>query len=203
MKPAPTLIDEVYRTSFRNELNPGWKSNSEMRKALELARRFVVDQPMAVFMAELANELFIKVRAGKPMSVKIADSLRVQARLPHEAIWIEYDLRAYQRRSNELLGTIAPPSSEVPWREGWLIQQHPQIETAMILHLFTQDHAEDELRLDGFKMWVFPFAYGWCADDSPLPWRTSVSAQQRLSPPRSSSGWAATIATTSALCVPR
>jgi hypothetical protein len=170
---APTLIDRVYRLSFRNELVPGWRSNSDMRRALEASRRFMVDEPMARFMAELANESFLKVGGNNPIVLRIADSLRVQARLPHDTIWIEYPLRAYQDRSHELRGQQPIDPSELPKREGWLIQQHPGIETAHIMHLFTDDEVE---HFDGMSLWTFPLALGWCADDSPLPWR--VSAKQ-------------------------
>ena len=183
MKPAPTLMDEVYRAACRNKPNPGWRDNAKVRHALEKARRFIVDEPMASFMADLANEGFLKAGsswvggtstmgsfANPSLPLRLADSLRVQARLPYEAIWIEYPLRAYQKRANEIRGTIAPEPGE--WlREGWLIQQHASIDTACIMHLFTQsDHADQY----GWTLWTFPFAFGWCADDNPLPWNKSV-----------------------------
>ena len=185
MKPAPTLMDEVYRASLRNKVVPGWNDNAKIRHAIERARRFVVDDSMALFMAELANVAFLNAhtagtavspniksaRAGNPLSHRIADSLRVQARLPYDAIWIEYPLRVYQRRANEIRGTVMPDPKEVPTREGWLIQQHPNIDTAYIMHIFTQSDVADEY---GFDMWTFPLSLGGCADDSPLPWWNSV-----------------------------
>src|SRR5580765_3157960 len=106
MKPAPTLIDTLYRASFRNDPVLNWQSNAEMRHAFESARRFTVDEPMALFMAELANVAFEK-RGGPHarINVRIADSLRVQSRLPHDSIWIEYPLRPYQHRAHEIRGT--------------------------------------------------------------------------------------------------
>jgi hypothetical protein len=167
MKLAPTLIDEVYRASFRPKTNPGWKDNTKVRHALERARRFIVDEPMAGFMAELANESFIKAGNLNPLSLRIADSIRVQSRLPYDAIWIEYPLRSYQRRASEIRAVDPVPEDEQPLREGWLIQQHPGIETAYIMHMWTQSDQEDD---GGFRLWTFPFAFAWCADDSPLPW---------------------------------
>jgi hypothetical protein len=165
MKPE-TLHDRLYRASFQPATVPGWRENGAMRRALESAHRFVVDEPMARFMAELANESFLIQR---PIIKQIADSLRVQARVPHEAIWLEYPLRAYQERSCELRGTMA---TNEPWaqpeREGWLIHQHPKIDTACIMHLFT---SHEHVQEDGFNTWTFPFAFAWCCDDSPLPWR--------------------------------
>ncbi len=171
MKPAPTLVDQVYRLSFQNETCAGWRNNADMRHAFENARRFVLDESMAGFMAELANETFIK-HMGTPVTLKIADSLRVSARLPHEAMWLEYPLRAYQRRSSELRNGPPINPKEIPWREGWLIQQHPRIDSAHIMHLWTQQEEEQE---DGFSLWTFPFAFAWCSDDNPLPWRTTLA----------------------------
>jgi len=169
MKPQ-TLIDAIYRASFRPQPVPGWVSNLAMQKVLVSAQRFIVDDAMGAFMADLANVAFMdKSTLGKPKAVRVANSLRVSARLPHEAIWIEYPLHAYQMRRHEIRpeGPYPPNLDEIPTREGWLIQQHPQIETAYIMHLFTAGGVVDEF---GFTMWTFPFAYGWCADDSPLPW---------------------------------
>lgn len=183
MKPAPTLIDTLYRLSFKPEV-AGWRSPVAMRNALFSAHRFVADEPMSAFMAELANEPFVKTaekfpRAaseGSPLNLRIADSLRVSARLPHEAVWIEYDLHAYQTRSQVVRGAPPLDLTQVPRREGWLIQQHPRIDSAHIVHLFTQADREHE---DGFAMWTYPFAMAWCSDDSPLPWHTVFA---RLTP---------------------
>lgn len=175
MKP-PTLIDALYKMTFRPEPVSNWQSNIEMRHAIEAARnhRFVADERMSGFMAELANAAFMKVglKHQSPLNNRIADSLRVQSRLPHETIWIEYNLREYQRRSFELRqpGGYYDPK-ENPLYEGWLIQQHPKIDTACIMHLFTHS---DDADMKGYHYWTFPFAFGWCCDDSPLPWRLSV-----------------------------
>lgn len=177
MKPAPTLIDEVYRASFRAETNFGWRSNSAMRHALEGTRRFMCDESMAAFMAELSNEAFIRTTFNGPLAARIADSLRVSARLPHESIWIEYPLRAYQVRSHEIRNQAPIDMSEVPWREGWLIQQHPKIDSAHIVHMFNQ--ADDLTKSDdGFRLWTFPFALAWCSDDNPLPWQSTVDSRK-------------------------
>ena len=178
MKAPLTLIDRLYRTSFRPEAVNGWKSNSDMRRALEGARRFVVDDPMSAFMAELANEAFIKSVNIKnegfvatKLSMKILDSLRASARLPHDAIWIEYALHPYQTRSQQLRLVYPIDLSETPDREGWLIQQHPAIDSACIMHLFTSNATD----VEGHTAWTFPFAFGWCSDDNPLPWKKIMS----------------------------
>src|SRR4249919_3167397 len=133
MKPASTLIDALYRATFRADTNPGWRSNADIRHALESTRRFMLDDRMSAFMADLANESFIPAGvAGDPVPLcsRLADSLRVSSRLPHANIWIEYPLRPFQHRAYEVrkgyFQPHAPPvDKELPAREGWLIQQHP------------------------------------------------------------------------------
>jgi hypothetical protein len=172
MKQAPTLIDHLYRLSFQRELIPGWQSNSEMRRALHSAKRFVVSEKMSAFMADLATEAFklgkAPTLAQRRYSHRVADSLRVSSRLPHEVIWIEYRLHAYQVRSHVLRNKPPPNLPEIPELEGWLIQQHPKIETACLMHLFTQS---DRVHDDGYDTWTFPFAFAWTCDGSPLPWK--------------------------------
>jgi hypothetical protein len=176
-KPAPTLIDTLYRLTFDKQPIQGWQGNAKMRHALEAAHthRFIVnDDRTAAFMAELANEAFIKY-AGTAITFRIADSLRVSSRLPYPTIWIEYPLRAYQRRAKELRSTDADVNpTEVPAREGWLLQQHPMIDTAIMLNIFTESDVPDN---QGYTLWTYPFTYGWCCDDSPLPWRLEDAGQ--------------------------
>src|SRR5262245_47208235 len=122
-------------------------------------------------MAELANEAFIKYM-GTKLTFRIADSLRVSARLPYPTIWVEYSLRAYQKRASEIRAIDNPtPPHELPMREGWLLQQHPLIDTAIILHIFTEADEPDD---QGYTLWTFPFTFAWSCDDSPLPWWTTM-----------------------------
>jgi len=161
-----TFKDILYRLTFERETVELWRSNDAMRAALKSARRFVADDRMAMFMAELANEAFLKARSNK-LCCRIVDSLRIQARVPHEAIWIEYPIRPYQVRSSTLRGSVNNPS-EQPLIEGWLIQQHPKISTAAIMHTFVMD---DRRSPSGDYIFTFPYAYAWTCDDSiPLPW---------------------------------
>jgi hypothetical protein len=166
MKPV-LLIDRLYRATFQRGPVLGWHDNATMRRALEGAYRFSADDAMSAFMADLANEAFLKA-VSDSVSARIADSLRVQARVPHEAIWIEYNLHAYQIRARAMRGKKPPNIDDVPEREGWLIQQHPAIDTAVMMHLFT---ASNRLHEDGNDTWTFPLAFGWTCDDSPLPWQ--------------------------------
>lgn len=182
-----SLIDRIYRASFAPNTKPvyGWKNNTDMKHALERARRFSLDDNMSSFMADLANESFIKAGKHNPATIKIADSLRVSARLPYESIWIEYSLRAYQKRNNETRGTPLDYNEDaVPIREGWLIQQHPKIETAFIAHLFNWADDSETQKAVGRKLFTFPFAFAWCADDNPLPWRKTGLSERGLTDDR-------------------
>lgn len=175
MKP-PTLADEIYRMTFKPDMVAGWRSNVVMRDVLSGARRFVADDRMSAFIADLSFETYFKCLRQETLSTRILDSLRVQARLPHEAIWIEYSLRAYMRRRVEIehqhFGKCTLDPTESPLREGWLIQQHPTLSTAYIMHLFTADDKPDDL---GFTRWTFPWAFGWRCDEGPLPWEVIFS----------------------------
>jgi hypothetical protein len=180
-----TLHDRIYKRSFNNRTNPGWRNNADMRNALQGAKRFVASDSMSSFMAELANESFVKA-GPTPLSMRIADSLRVQARPPHESVWIEYNLHAYQKRTSEIRGTVCAAPDEMPEREGWLIQAHPKLgDTACIMHLFNS--RDDRDKFDGFDTWTFPFAFAWTTDDSPLPWHPTVkvTAEHRYASPSS------------------
>jgi len=164
-----TLHDKFYRATFRNETCPGWRSNSDMRRAFESARRFVADERMSRFMADLANEAFISTKGDyRAVRRRITESLRVQSRLPHEGIWIEYNFFAYATRLAELLNTPPGDPNIIPHIEGWLIQQHPKIDTACIMHLFL----DETLPQSGYVGWTFPMAFAWCCDNSPLPWHS-------------------------------
>lgn len=169
MKPGPTLIDNLYRASFRNERIMNWRSNSDMRSAFQGARRFVLDESMSEFLGELGTAAF----ASRPGHIRrsMAENLRVSARLPHKSIWIEYNLRRCQARSQALLGNSYNPKDS-PTTEGVLLQQHPTMDTAVIMYLFSDVGEMDEF---GYRFYTFPVAYTWTVTDEATPW---VSAFQ-------------------------
>jgi hypothetical protein len=168
-KPAPTLIDILYRASFRNETIPGWTNNALWRDHIKRARKFVLDDAMSGFLGELGTAAFVgKTKRSAAVRFRMVEHLRMSARLPAEVTWIEYNLRACQKRSNELLGRDFD-LDQMPGREGWLLVRHPKIETAFLGHIVSHDPDIDHG--DGFDMWTFPVALGWTADtDTVLPW---------------------------------
>lgn len=199
MKNAPTLADTLYRMSFKNETIPGWTSNAEWRAALQRAKKFVLDDAMSTFLGELGTRAFLDTgrvfsdRDDVPAVIvqsphrrnRKADHLRMGARLPSEVVWIEYNLRKCQERSNELLGRPVDLML-MPEREGWLIMQHPHLPTAYIAQVVAHDPRNIE---DGLNLWTFPVALAWTVDDETiLPWRSIPFAAGSSSPSEVSTG---------------
>jgi hypothetical protein len=177
VKTAPTLIDELYRASFRNTRVPGWTSNALWRDALRKARRFVLDDAMSAFLGDLATQAFVRPQDGVMSDARAAtrhrmvEHLRMSARLPSEVTWIEYNLPKCQARCHALIGNDEPDYAGMPEREGWLLQRHPHLDTAFIAHIISSDPLHPDTR--GETIWTFPIALAWTADmDTVLPWRT-------------------------------
>jgi hypothetical protein len=170
-KAGPTLADTLYRLSFRNQPNWGWTTNSMWRDALRRAKKFVLDDEMSTFLGELGTQAFLRPNMSQKARFKTIEHLRMGARLPSEITWIEYNLRACQVRSNELMGTPIVDPLQMPEREGWLLVRHPGVETAFLAHVVSHDGQVDHG--DGFDTWTFPVAMAWTADmDSVIPWRS-------------------------------
>jgi hypothetical protein len=170
MKPAPTLIDHLYRASFNKRTVPGWTDNALWRNALRSAKRFVLDDEMSTFLGELGTRAFVRDKLNLPALVKTVDRLRMGARLPGAITWVEYNLRNCQMRSNALLGQPCMPH-EIPHREGWLLMRHPHLECAFQAIIVSQDLGIDHG--DGCDTWTFPVALCWVADmDTVIPWRS-------------------------------
>ena len=187
MKNAATLADTLYRHSFRNEPVHGWGSNALWKDALRRAKKFVLDKPMSTFLGELGTQAFVGSQAkGSAVRNRMCENIRIGARLPGEITWIEYDLRACQIRSNELLGRELDPL-QMPEREGWLLVRHPQIETAFMAMIVSHDHDHDHG--DGFDTWTFPVALAWTADhDTQIPWKPLPWSENSARPSEVSTG---------------
>jgi len=136
-----------------------------MRERLVAARRFVLDDRMSTFLGDLSSISFADQigKVNPKLRNRMADQMRVSARLPHKSVWIEYNLRNARIRSNEILKMEGNPA-EMPKTEGWLIEQHPSLETAFQVNLFETD--------DDGQAFYFPFCYAWSTTDDPPPWRS-------------------------------
>jgi hypothetical protein len=175
MKQSPTLIDKVYRATFRSETLPGWKSNVALREKLVAARRFVLDKSMSAFLGELGTRAFaFKSDKHHKLQVKRAESIRVSAMAPHAVTWIEFQMDPMMQRVDEIMGRPNLQPGTRPELEGWLIEQHPQMETAFSLHVIAWSPTlkwQDEL---GINIWTLPCMYGWTIDDNVPPWPSFV-----------------------------
>jgi hypothetical protein len=176
MKPD-TLFNTLYRASFSNKPVPGWSNNAAMRAQLQSAQRFVLDEGMAIMLAEISTAAFKTLHGMTTKGSareRLIEQIRHGARAPFPATWVEYPLRPCMTRIHDLLETnkaVRSDPSEVPETEGWLITQHPGVEAAYLLTVFSRD---SELKdRYGFETWTFPVGYAWVTDDtSVIPWRT-------------------------------
>jgi hypothetical protein len=157
------LIDWLYAKTFGKPV-PQWRSNKRMRQALTIARRFLMNDRMAAFLADVAATAFID--RNYTNLVKL-DQLRPLARLPHADIWVEHELSAYNKRETELIGDTHYdlPNSVKRIREGWLLQSAPGGRNtefrAFLFHRLFHDDGSDELQ-------CFPVGIYWRTDDDYL-----------------------------------
>ncbi len=92
----PTLADDMIKewTSKRvRRIDPNhWIANH-----ISKARKFVLDEGMSEFLADLA---YTSLNACKTEAARhnLVESVRKLARLPHAITWIEYDKQAHRRR---------------------------------------------------------------------------------------------------------
>lgn len=164
MKEAPTLLDAIYRMTFAKRPIKNWSSPRLMRNRLTSARRFVLDDSMSAFVADLAVAgctLNPPTRRKAALNIKLINQMRFSARLPHPVVWIEYNYCAQLKRAFELGDIRSAPEFEYYRRQGCLLEQHPQIETAVRLHQFMSTTEGEG---------TFPGCIAWTTDDSPLPW---------------------------------
>src|SRR5271169_1218959 len=138
MKNPPTLADACIATAL-DKRRGGLKGSEEIRDLLLTvgrANKFILDAGMSGYLADLSNSFWT---GGLRKRIHQLDNARRLARLPHKLTWIEYDRLAYFKRVEALGIKIAWPSGTPDWdkkaprRHGWLIRQHPNIETAFFL----------------------------------------------------------------------
>jgi hypothetical protein len=170
-KPAPTLADAFLRESHKpyyTKIDPGRK----LPWMVANARRFVLDDDMSAFMADLAWASLLTCKSAHSAQI-LLDGMRSLARLPHKITWIEYNGKAKTNRARAEYGSPVDPAL-TPERLGWLCWQHESIETAFgalefASHVCDGKNAEPTLNAPQ----AFPFAYAWRSDDGPLPWTVS------------------------------
>src|SRR4029077_4695528 len=89
---ADDLIREWQRPVYRKIDKNNWLASHVAQ-----ARKFVLDEGMSAFMADLS---YVSLNACKTIAARtpLVESMRKLARLPHAATWIEYDKQAHRRR---------------------------------------------------------------------------------------------------------
>jgi hypothetical protein len=171
MKNPPTLADRCTATLHDQRfIRPGQAREEFRARLLDVinARKFVLDVAMSRYMADLGRGLW---RGGKRKRRLMLDNVRQQARLPHALTWIEFDFLAYVDRLKTEYG-IEPdqPDVEYPERLGWLLRQHPGVETAF---LATEVFGSVQWKNRAF---VYPLSTAWSSTDD-LPPYTPHHAQ--------------------------
>jgi hypothetical protein len=134
-KPS-TLIDQVYMATYKKVFN----NSSELRSLLKLARRYVLDDDMSTFLADLSLTVFFDKRGQiiphthfdsvasfepKGRTSMLIEQIRIAARAPFPITWVEYNFINYRKRADILMGR-QPQKTYDFTRMGWLIEQHPQ-----------------------------------------------------------------------------
>jgi len=167
VKPAPILADSMIREWSRSRYRKIDKNNW-LASHIAQARKFVLDEGMSSFMADLG---YVSLNACKTdfKRQQLVEGMRKLSRLPHAVTWIEFDKQAHRRRVKEVYHPeiVAEPDS-VPDRSGWLLMQHPKLETAfMAIHCTSHSWVGDaRLAVPNSGQ----FAYAWTVDDTIPPW---------------------------------
>src|SRR5262249_49218854 len=116
MTDSPTLADDLFRMTFNKRFRADMP-DSPLQSLMRSARRFVLDDSMSSFLADLGSAAFTK---NLPKNPALLDQMRIGARAPHALTWVEFDLHRYLTRAGELLNEPPKPLAEIPETEGWL-----------------------------------------------------------------------------------
>jgi len=170
-----TLADLVVRDLYRpkSHLKDMMKRPVvEMRQAIIAARKFVLDDAMSSFLSDLSVTPF---DANKHRLAELADSMRHGARIPYPRTWIEWNGQTFRSRMIELghdkdiVGDDMGNPDDVPPRWGFLLEEHPQIPTAIMVWEFAE--ATDD---SPFSVFATPWVWVYQTVDEPLPWKADI-----------------------------
>jgi hypothetical protein len=167
VKPAPILADAMIREWSRSAYRK-LDRNNWLASHIAQARKFVLDESMSKFMADLG---YVSLNACKTPAKReqLVEGLRKLSRLPHALTWIEFDKQVHRRRVKEAYHPeIVAEPEDVPDRSGWLLLQHPQLETAfMAIHCTSHSWVgEGRVAVPNSGQ----FGYAWTVDDTIPPW---------------------------------
>ena len=123
------LADKVARFLARPEIKAIFDPDCTKQAALLGAKRFVLDEAMSAYTADLGLAPLCSRRPHRQH--EILDEMRKLARLPFKTTWLELNLRAYMRRAAEEYGDTFGSdalraydlvvSEDGPETLGWLI----------------------------------------------------------------------------------
>lgn len=175
MKTSPTLLDAAIRSIHKKQVGV-WPS---LMKPLTQARRFVLDESMSGFLAQLRHSSIIKDNSKRNAAL---EQYRRGARLPHALTWIEYDARAYKRYCvqhypDSYRQTLKPweqldtSGDDATPRVGWLLDTHPKMTSAFRATLFAEGENENVV--------AFPFSFAWTVEDNTLVFQ-SMAEQSKI-----------------------
>lgn len=173
-----TLANRVMRETFRKTkahgLSHGEKSLEAIRRSMQQAKRFVLDDSMASFLADLASATFNSVDYTRRPD--IIASMRHTARLPYPVMWIEFNYRAFMKRQIEI--GAKPMLEDQPFgpetsieHVGYLLEQNPIDEHQIkITEYFVLPRASSENPFDTSvttddQITTFPFVWLFRTDD--------------------------------------
>lgn len=158
---ANELIRESYRTKSKIERISN-RPASSLRRAIANAKRFMLDESMSAFVAELATVPFKVAPERRP---EILSSLRHSARLPFPAMFIQYNGLAFQQGLYEAYKASpgmweVPQSAPDPTRSiadrAWLCETDPADPDLVWISTFVV--------IDD-KVATVPFRYSYRTDD--------------------------------------
>lgn len=170
---ADMVIRETYRGNKSTFPRLTTRSDESVRRAILASRKFVMDESMSGFMADLST---IPFRAATARRSEVLSSLRHGAMLPHPQTWIEYNARAFRRRlldvaedNHDVWGKTLVDLEHVPPRIGWLLEEHPKLPHVIRMTEFI-DLEQSKSAPKGLTVGNLPFTVVWSCDDNPLPY---------------------------------
>jgi hypothetical protein len=146
----------MYQLTFGNPVS-GWRSNKLMRQAITQARRFVLDDAMSAFLADIDCSAF----KGCDIVGRALHQMKNSSRLPHDVTWVEFSHSRFLDRQDELpTGRCYSQTGEREITEGWLLNGFDRDEDTFRAHVFQR--ADGHLR-------TFPLSIFWRTDEQRVP----------------------------------
>ena len=165
MKDGMTLFNMVLRKSYSNWNLLSSVGTLRLRKALNEAYRFVLDDSMCTFLIDLAAVSY-KESSAKNRFKKL-DKIVSLARSPHKTVWIEFSRAEYHKAILSLSGeTLIEGTRTI---EGWLIESHPDDDQNFRVTIFLVDTSDSFVTL-------VPISILWTTSSNaqPLYWESSA-----------------------------